>query len=599
MWKAVKGYLEESVANKCNTELDRWNFNLRQAAAISFKSPNAAEEFIRMGSRVCLVLDETQTINWVQSGLTECDSETELITFFGAKSLRALENRDSLVGKIQLKDKIGTLSLICEAFLGRPLKIRSNTTLIGVRDFTGGPATDGRAIYLPETSATFTLMKLSALHQAALMTMDDWINSYSSDEISSSKIHQEADRRVLEKLPKFRSDMLKLCPNCFDDEDHLANTRVPWWGDLLPGLVHQTQRVISKVSDAFEEQDIPPELLEAFLETLWAKGDRDPNSLTDRLAKMLDEIEFESPDAEDLEDTIRTFFYKEWDSELHDYKLDWVLVRERSVKEDPNPFAQQTADRLRGIVKLVRNQFVRLRPQNFKKLKAQSFGDDLDIDALIQAIVEMKSGSHMREDIYIRRDKRIRDVAVLFLVDLSGSTEEQVNGRRVIDIQKEAMTLMAEALDSLGDPFAIYGFCSEGRFRVDLFSVKSFEDDYQDAVRFRLGNLEPANLTRMGAVIRHGIAKLEPVDAMIKVMIIITDGRPYDLEYGNLDYAMADTRKAFKEARSKRIHPFVITSDDKGITYLRQICSQTQSIILPKVEVLPRILPALYKRLTL
>jgi nitric oxide reductase activation protein len=232
-------------------------------------------------------------------------------------------------------------------------------------------------------------------------------------------------------------------------------------------------------------------------------------------------------------------------------------------------------------------------------MKAQSFGDDLDIDALIQAIVEMKSGSHMREDIYIRRDKRIRDVAVLFLVDLSGSTEEQVNGRRVIDIQKEAMTLMAEALDSLGDPFAIYGFCSEGRFRVDLFSVKSFEDDYQDAVRFRLGNLEPANLTRMGAVIRHGIAKLEPVDAMIKVMIIITDGRPYDLEYGNLDYAMADTRKAFKEARSKRIHPFVITSDDKGITYLRQICSQTQSIILPKVEVLPRILPALYKRLTL
>ena len=99
-------------------------------------------------------------------------------------------------------------------------------------------------------------------------------------------------------------------------------------------------------------------------------------------------------------------------------------------------------------------------------------------------------------------------------------------------------------------------------------------------------------------MIRHGIYKLDSLQATIKLMVILTDGRPYDLEYGNLDYAIADTKKAIQEARRQRIHPFIITSDKKGADYLRRISPQTQSIILPKVELLPTMLPALYKRLT-
>ena len=109
--------------------------------------------------------------------------------------------------------------------------------------------------------------------------------------------------------------------------------------------------------------------------------------------------------------------------------------------------------------------------------------------ALVEAVVDMRSGAFLSENVYIRRDKRIRDVAVLFLVDMSSSTEEEVDGRRVIDIQKEAMVLMAEALDALEDPYAIYGFSSEGRFRVDLFGVKDFTEPYSDSVRYRLGKL--------------------------------------------------------------------------------------------------------------
>ena len=174
-----------------------------------------------------------------------------------------------------------------------------------------------------------------------------------------------------------------------------------------------------------------------------------------------------------------------------------------------------------------------------------------------------------------------------------------VNNRRVIDVQKEAMALMAEALDALGDPYAVFGFSSEGRFRVDMFSVKDFNEPYDEKVRYRLGNLEPLGLTRMGAVIRHAVYKLEGISATVKLLVILTDGRPYDLEYGTLDYAVADTGKAIREARRARIHPFIITSDQKGAEYLRRISSETQSIVLPKIESLPALLPALYKRLTL
>ena len=301
---------------------------------------------------------------------------------------------------------------------------------------------------------------------------------------------------------------------------------------------------------------------------------------------------------EELEESVKAFFYKEWDEDLSDYKMDWTLVRQRPAKDDPNPFAQEVSTRLHGLINLIRRQFTRLKPERFKKYRAQPTGDDLDIDALVEALVDMQSNSFLSENVYIRRDKRIRDVAVLFLLDMSGSTGEQVNGRRVIDIEKEAMVLMAEALDSLGDAFAIFGFSSEGRFRVDLFTVKDFGEEYGERAQNRLGNLEPRELTRLGAVIRHGIYKLESVPAAIKLMVILTDGRPYDLDYGSIDYAIADSSKAIQEARRKKIHPFIITTDKKGASYLRRVSPQTQSIILPKADLLPAMLPNLYKRLT-
>jgi len=628
IWKAVKAYLEESVAlqSEFAVELPRWKFFLEQAARIAELSPSAAEAFMRNGARICLLLNNQETERWVTEGLegyclqevvesrnfrrkvsselTVCAREEELIKYFSGISFKAMEKRDSLASGAVLKDRASTLALICEAYLGKRVQIRSNKSLIMVKGFTGGAATDGRTIYLPDIVSSFRLFKLMALHQSILLESGIWAKECGQKAFSPVQLHLEADKLLLERLPGLWADMERLTdgdfppsyPSVGKDELHAL---MPWWGDILPELMRVTDHTIQKLKEkAASYHKLAAEVVDGLTTSMMADGERDENELWKRLQAIFDTVDFTSPEAEELEEHVKAFFYKEWDQDLSDYKMDWCLVRQRPVKDDPNVFVEEVRERLHGIITLIRRQFTRLKPERFQKFWAQPTGDALDIDALVKAIVDKRSGSFLSENVYVRRDKRIRDVAVLFLLDMSGSTEEKVQGRRVIDIQKEAMVLMAEALDSLGDPYALYGFTSEGRFRVDMFSIKEFNEPYGEQVQYRLGNVEPKELTRLGAVIRHAIYKLDGVQAAIKLLVILTDGRPYDFEYGGLDYAIADTKNAFQEAKKHRIHPFIITSDKKGASYLRRISPQTQSIVLRKVELLPTMLPAIYKRLT-
>jgi hypothetical protein len=606
IWKAVKAYLVEAGACQCGYTLSRWQFFLQQAVRIAKVSPAAAEAFIQLGNRMCLLLTDPETAGWVEDGLDTCRSEAEQVNFFSGTSLKALESRDGLATGVLLKDRSQTLALICEAALGHPVKIQSNTALVGHKGFTGGAATDGHTIFLPDTVPTFSLLKLMALHQAMLLHGPDLLGNPEKAPFDPTPIHLDADRRLLGRLPGLMAAMEKTAPPGLPPSyptafEKTLTPSLPWWGDILPELISQTSATFAEIKEKAVENygDVPPELVEALLATMMAEGERDNDALWQMFREMLDNMVFDSPDMEELQENVKTFFYKEWDRTLSDYKLDWCLVRQRPPDASPNDFVARLREELSGLIALLRRQFMKLKPERFKKYRAQPSGDALDIDALVQAMVDKRTGSFLSENVYVRRDKRIRDVAVLFLLDLSGSTEETVNDRRVVDIQKEAMALMAEALDSLGDPYAIYGFSSEGRFRVDLFSVKDFGEAYDQTVQYRLGNLEPLGLTRMGAVIRHAVHKLEGVSATIKLLVILTDGRPYDLEYGNLEYATADTGKAIREARRAKIHPFIITSDQKGAEYLRKISSETQSIVLPSVDSLPTMLPALYKRLTL
>jgi len=611
MWKAARAYLEEAVADQRTVPQWRWKFFLEQAGQISEVSSSAAEAFIRHGSRACLVLNDQEAEQWVSEGLAGCRTEEELINYFSSISLKALEKRDRLASWVTLKERGNTLSLICEAYLGHPVKVWSSTSLIGVKGFTGGAATDGRTIYLPDIVPSFGLFTLMALHQSLLLEKEGWQYESGKSTFNPVRVHLDTDRKLLERLPVLLTEMEGVvkgglpasypygAPEDFPDP-------LPWWGDLLPELVRETDSTIQQLKErAAEHLKLAPEVVEALVSVMMAEGQRDVEKLWDKLMEMfmLGSTGLTLPNLEELQEDVKTFFYKEffykeWDEDLSDYKLGWCLVRQRMAKDNPNSFVEEVRTRLPGLITLIRRQFMKLKPERFQKFRAQPMGDELDIEALVPAFADMYSGSFLSENVYIRRDKRVRDVAVLFLLDMSGSTGAKVNDTRVIDIEKEAMVLMAEALDSLGDPYAIFGFSSEGRFKVDLFTIKDFGEPYEERAQYRLGSLEPRGLTRLGAVIRHGIYKLDRVQAIVKLMMILTDGRPYDEGYGSVDYAIADTKKAIQEARRHRIHPFIITSDKKGASYLRRISPQTLSIILPRVELLPTMLPAIYKRLT-
>ena len=194
MMKATRTYLEESILfqKEGSVLLSRWPFFLEQAVRISKFSSEGAEVFIRQGVKMCLILGEKDTRTWVEKGLEGCSlepfvenrnfrrkvtpdqmvcaGEEEMIKYFSGISASALVKRDDLVGGVLLKDRVNTLALICEALLGKRMKIASNQSLLAVKGFTGTAATDGRTIYLPESAPSFKLYKLMALHQTMVPT---------------------------------------------------------------------------------------------------------------------------------------------------------------------------------------------------------------------------------------------------------------------------------------------------------------------------------------------------------------------------------------------------------------------------------------------
>jgi von Willebrand factor type A domain-containing protein len=599
----ANAYLSQALKDADAVPLHRWHFFLAQSRRISVISVLAAEAFIQFGVRICRNLDNHEIEKWAAEGLKTYATSNSLVRYFNGMDANAFTKRNEMRSSEPLKDRINLLSMICEANLGMPVRIQSNASIAEVAGFSGGSATDGCIVYLPETADDFGMFKLMALHQSMLIHHPAWPVSGSSS-LDSVQIHVDTDQKLLKRMPGLKNDMNRLMPGKLPSSYPLEVNKdflgpLPWWGDILPDLACQSQETIQEIQEkASDYINCSPDAVEGFVAGMMARGRRSTDGLWERLRLMFNTSDFGSPEAECLPDDVGTFQYPEWDKDISAYKKNWCLVREKPAPTDPNGFVREVRAKYHGLISLVRRQFLRFKPEQFRRFRAQAFGDQLDIDALVQSIVDKRAGSFLSENVYIRRDKLLRDVAVLFLVDISESTEEPVNGRRVIDIQKEALVLMAEALDSLNDPYALYGFNSDGRFRVNMLSIKEFNESNDDQVKYRIGNLAPGGLTRLGAAVRHGITKLDTIRARVKLMVILTDGRPYDLDYGDMDYAVNDTKKAIQEARKLKIHPFIITSDQEGAGYLKQITPITHSMILPKVELLPSILPAIYKRLT-
>ncbi len=311
------------------------------------------------------------------------------------------------------------------------------------------------------------------------------------------------------------------------------------------------------------------------------------------------------------------FHYDEWDYQQKSYRRKWCCLREKDVETANTALIDLIRDTYDDLIQNVRRQFQRIRPSELNPLRRVEWGDEIDYTALIQAITDRKSGESPSDRIFARKEKRIRRIGTLMLIDMSASTndsvpvashrtQDTVNGgaehqeKRIIDIERESLVVITEALHALGDQYAIYGFSGYGRKSVDFYKIKDFTDSHSEA-RYRIGGMQPQQSTRMGTAIRHAIGKLKSVDADQRLLVLLSDGFPQDCDYGedrrSNEYGLHDTMMALFEAKREGIAPFCITFDQSGNDYLRKMIDPTSYLILRDVYRLPEILPRVIESL--
>jgi len=309
-----------------------------------------------------------------------------------------------------------------------------------------------------------------------------------------------------------------------------------------------------------------------------------------------------------LEDDDVAFAYDEWDRDLNDYRVGWSRVIEKKVKQGDRTFVELTRSRYRGVISSIRHQFQLMKPENLTRINREIDGEDYDLNALVDYVVDKRADGQPSENIYTKKLRRQRDVAVSILLDQSSSTARTITrnplqpythpGRRIIEIEKEGLVLMSEALEAVGDVYSIYGFTSEGRRNVKFYVVKDFAEKYSADIEKRIGGITFQNNTRLGAAIRHASAKLLKQEARTKLLIILTDGRPYDHDYGDARYAREDVREALTEAKTMAVTPFCITIDRESEAELKDLYGNVGYTIIDDVLSLPERMPNIYRRLT-
>ncbi len=287
------------------------------------------------------------------------------------------------------------------------------------------------------------------------------------------------------------------------------------------------------------------------------------------------------------------FLYNEWDYRRRHYRKDWCVLREIDVHPESAPFVVRTLKKYTGVLTGLRKTFEALRGED-RLLKRQNDGDHVDFDALVEAQADLRRGRELSERLFSKRHKLERDIAVLFMVDMSGSTKGWIN-----DAEREALVLLCEALEILGDAYAIYGFSGMTRKRCELYRVKRFDEPYRDEVKARIAGMRPQDYTRMGVTIRHLTKLLGQVEARTKLLITLSDGKPDDYDGYRGDYGIEDTRQALIEAKRAGIHPFCITIDTEARDYLPHMYGAVNWTLVDDVRKLPLRVSEIYRRLTL
>ncbi|MFO7965653.1 MAG: VWA domain-containing protein [Desulfobacterales bacterium] len=304
------------------------------------------------------------------------------------------------------------------------------------------------------------------------------------------------------------------------------------------------------------------------------------------------ELRSSSATGEELEAAPISCLYPEWGVDIEGYRVNWARVTERRLSGGSEDFYRSTLTKYAGLVKKIKREFQMLRPEGVIKFKRQVDGNEIDLDAAVEYFIDRKLGITPSEKNYIRTRKSSRDIAVAFLLDMSGSTRGTA-----ISLEKEALIILSEALHELGDTFSIYGFSGHTRENVEFFVIKDFLEPYDHRITRKISAIRDLHSTRIGPAIRHTHTKLGRREEKFKLLILLSDGKPEDSGYNDA-YGIEDTRMALKEGLQQGIRPFCITIDAAAPEYLHRMYSHSNWVVIQKMEKLPLEITRVYKRLT-
>ncbi|MEI8163773.1 MAG: nitric oxide reductase activation protein [Betaproteobacteria bacterium] len=286
-------------------------------------------------------------------------------------------------------------------------------------------------------------------------------------------------------------------------------------------------------------------------------------------------------------------FYDEWDYRRAAWRRDWCHLYEVEAPAGDHEWVDEVRRRHAHLIRSIRRRFEALRGED-KPQRRQLDGEEIDLDAQVDARADRKSGAEPSPRLFIHRRRVERSLAVMFMVDMSGSTKGWVN-----DAERESLVLLCEAIEALGDSYAIYGFSGWTRTHCDIYRIKHFADRYDAATRRRIAGIEARDYTRMGVAVRHLSGLLARQNTRHKLLVTLSDGRPDDYgdEYRGR-YGIEDTRRALLEAREKGIRSYCVTIDRHGADYLPQLYGPAHYSVIDDAKKLPQKIAEIYRRLT-
>jgi nitric oxide reductase NorD protein len=289
--------------------------------------------------------------------------------------------------------------------------------------------------------------------------------------------------------------------------------------------------------------------------------------------------------------------YPEWDCRIGAYREPGATVHLLPAQPGPQQWVTATLHQHQAMLQIIRRRFEMLHAHRLR-LRKQFDGEEIDLDATIDGYADFRAGQPMPQALYQTARPARRDMALSLLIDVSGSTDGWISAhRRIIDVEREALLLVSIALDGMAQPYSILAFSGEGADNVILRTIKEFDEAYGNEVARRIAGVEPEHYTRAGAAIRHATASLMRQSAHHRLLLLLSDGKPNDIDQYDGRYGLEDMRQAVIEAQLQGISLFCLTIDRHAAAYLPQVFGARHYALLPKPQLLPTVLLDWMKRL--